>query len=220
MCLCLDDVVEDVLMDILDFLWKAGIFPASVGWEPEPEGALGISAVWRKEGQDSQLLTVQTICAIFVLFFPICLYFRCASGSLNLPETLHKGIVFLSSVCNECKISEAAAGGGEAHTHILANHFAYCCRQTSPCFLRLWNGEWSGMFLKALRETLDFHIMMFCWGRMNPFHWLTFIVSQLPQCIVKWTGLMRSLMFNSLLKRSAGQGPDTELTPALVAFSR
>lgn len=127
-----------------------------MGWEPEPEGALGVSAEHRKEGQDSQPLHWRQLMLFLYYFFPICLYLRCTSGSLSLPETLDKGIVFLSSVCNDCIVSEAAAGGGEARTPVLANHFAYCCRQTSPCFL------WSGVFLKAVRETLDFDIMMFC----------------------------------------------------------
>lgn len=83
-------------------------------------------------------------------FFPVCLYLRCTSGSLNLSETLDKGIGFLSSVCKECKISEAAAGGGEAHACVLANHFAYSRGQTSLCLLCLWSEEWSGTFLKAV----------------------------------------------------------------------
>lgn len=57
-------------MDTLDFPWKGGAFPAAVGWEPEPEGALGISAACRRQGQDSQPLTLETAYAIFVLVLP------------------------------------------------------------------------------------------------------------------------------------------------------
>lgn len=67
---CLGNVVEGVVMDILDFLRKGGAFPASVGWKPEPEGALGISAARRKEGQDCQPLTLETAYAVFVVCFP------------------------------------------------------------------------------------------------------------------------------------------------------
>lgn len=119
-------------MDILDFFRKGGAFPASVGWEPEPEGALGISGAHKKEGQDSQPLTLEPAYAIFVLFFPACLYLRCTLGSLNLPETLDKGIGFLSSVCNECKISEVAAGGGGSTHTCISKPF---CRLLKADFL-------------------------------------------------------------------------------------
>lgn len=136
-----------------------------MGWEPEPEGALGISGAHRKEYQDSQPLTLEPAYAIFVLFFPACLYLRCTLVSLNLPETLdnQKELDFYHLSVMNVKSQRQLQEEGEAQTRVLASHFAYCCRQTSLCFLRLWNEEWSGTFLKAVRETLGFHIMKnFC----------------------------------------------------------
>lgn len=108
---------QDVLMDILGFPWKGGAFLPLWG------GSTGHSCCRQEGGPGFPALTPETAPAIFVLIFPSCLYLMCTSGSLNLPETLGKGIGFLSSVCNECTTSEAAAGGGEAHTHVLAKHF-------------------------------------------------------------------------------------------------